>query len=159
MPGDGRVPLTLAMLTITPPSSCPCMTALARCEKLSGAVRLSAITAAEKRGEAVAAAASGEPPALFTSTSSRPNRARVKATTRSMSVTSRTSAAQKAASLSGAARQIRRLVPAAHDDPCAGLEEADGDGAPDALAPARDDHRLARHLQSVAHPFTLAPAD
>ena len=30
--------------------------------------------AAEKRGEAVAAAASGEPPALFTSTSSRPRR-------------------------------------------------------------------------------------
>ena len=44
------------------------------------------------RGEAIAASASGAPPALFTSTSRRPRRSVVKATTAAICSTSRTSA-------------------------------------------------------------------
>ena len=47
--GDGRTPLTLAMLTMLPPSSWSCITAFAVCANTSGAVRFSAMIA---RGEA-----------------------------------------------------------------------------------------------------------
>src|SRR6185437_7257151 len=43
------------------------------------------------------------------------------------------------------------LVPGADDDAGARFEEAAGDGAADALAPARDDHRLAGHVDRLAH--------
>src|SRR2546423_15330183 len=69
LPGDGRSPLTLAMLTITPPSGCSCMTALARCENTSGAPRLTAMIALEKRGDAGLVSAGGPPPPLVPSTS------------------------------------------------------------------------------------------
>ena len=56
-PGDGRMPLTLAMLTITPPSSCSCITALARWANTSGAMRLRLMIDVENRGDAVALSA------------------------------------------------------------------------------------------------------
>ena len=56
MPGDGRLPLTLPTMMIEPPP-CACITALAACAMCSGAIRLSSITLAWKRGDAVAAAA------------------------------------------------------------------------------------------------------
>src|SRR5260370_39881547 len=59
VPGDGRRPLTLAMLRITPPDGCACMTALARCAQKSGASRLRCTTAVEKCGEAGAVPAGG----------------------------------------------------------------------------------------------------
>src|SRR6185436_9977950 len=65
VPGEGRTALTLAMFTIEPPLSWVCITAFARWASQSGAVRFKAMIAAEKRGEAVAASAGGEPPALL----------------------------------------------------------------------------------------------
>src|SRR5262245_10562003 len=74
LPGFGRVPLTLAMLTMEPPVACSCITALTACEQTSGAIRLRSMIDREKRGDAVAESAGGDPPALFTSTSTRPVR-------------------------------------------------------------------------------------
>ena len=74
MPGDGRVPLTLPIMMIDPPSGCSCITALAACATCSGAIRFSSMTLAWNRGDAVAAAAGGEPPALLITTSTPPNR-------------------------------------------------------------------------------------
>ena len=48
------------------------MTAFARCAHTKGAVRFNAMIDALKRGETVAVSDGGAPPALFTSTSSRP---------------------------------------------------------------------------------------
>src|ERR1700686_1423932 len=62
------------MLTIDPPRSWFCITALALCANTIGAVRFRAMIPAVKRGDAVAESAGGEPPALFTRTSTRPNR-------------------------------------------------------------------------------------
>ena len=53
VPGDARAPLTLPTMMIEP-LPCSCMTALAACARCSGAVRLSSITVAWNRGEAVA---------------------------------------------------------------------------------------------------------
>jgi hypothetical protein len=57
VPGDGRAPLTLPTMMIDPPPACPCITALAACATCNGAIRLSSITLAWKRGDAVAASA------------------------------------------------------------------------------------------------------
>src|SRR5260221_2467811 len=65
VPGDGRTPLTLAMLTMAPPDSCACMTAFAFCANTSAAVRFRSMMLAENLGDAVAAsAAGGTPPGL-----------------------------------------------------------------------------------------------
>ncbi len=77
--------------------------------------------ASEKRGDAVAASTAGAPPALFTSTSSRPKLSVAALTTASICSTSRTSAATKRArrppasgSWSGWLRpQMTTLAPAA----------------------------------------------
>ena len=71
----------LEMLTIEPPVSCSCITALARWLNQSGPVRLMAITDAWKRGEVGPVGATGEPPALLMRTSRRPNASSVRATT------------------------------------------------------------------------------
>ena len=60
------------MFTIDPPSSWRCITAFARCAHTSGASRFSSMIAFENLGDTVAESAGGAPPALFTSTSSRP---------------------------------------------------------------------------------------
>ena len=72
--GVGRCPLTLPMLTIDPPDSCCCIQWLARCEQKIAANRFNAMMRSVKRGFAVVESAGGAPPALFTSTSSRPSR-------------------------------------------------------------------------------------
>src|SRR5688572_29267980 len=121
VPGDGLSPETLVMKTITPPSGCFCIAAFARCAQWSGATRFSWMIFSWKRGEAVAASVAGAPPALATSTSRRPKRARVSAKRRSICSASRTSAGKKDASLppalgseSGSARpQIATSAPAA----------------------------------------------
>src|SRR5437899_3347113 len=64
--GEGRTPLTLAMFTIDPPLVCDCITRFAACATYSGASRLSLTIASENRGDADAASAAGEPPALLT---------------------------------------------------------------------------------------------
>src|SRR5439155_8416577 len=71
-------PATLEMLTMEPPSSCFCMTLFARWLNTINPVRLIAMTAAKKRGDAVDASAAGDPPALFTRTSSFPNSSRAR---------------------------------------------------------------------------------
>ena len=55
------IPLTDEMLTMDPPSSCPCITALAAWAQYMGASRFSATIDARKRGEATAASTWGEP--------------------------------------------------------------------------------------------------
>src|SRR5687768_2634039 len=72
VPGEGRIPHSDEMLTIDPPASWSCITSLARWVTSSGEIRLRVMMALENRGEAVAADAGGEPPALFTTASSRP---------------------------------------------------------------------------------------
>ena len=74
MPAAGRSAATLPMLTIRPPLSCSCMTALAAWATKNGASRFSRTTAVTRLGDAVAAGAGGEPPALLTTMSSRPSR-------------------------------------------------------------------------------------
>ena len=91
-PGDGRRPDTLATLTMDPPSSWTVITLWADWAHHSGASRLRPTTASTKRGEASAAMARGEPPALFTRTSTRPKCSTAVATTRSASAGLRTSA-------------------------------------------------------------------
>ena len=60
-------------MTIDPPPGWACITSLAACATCSGAIRFSSMILAWNRGEAVAASASGEPPALLTTTSTPPN--------------------------------------------------------------------------------------
>ena len=43
MPGEGRVPLTLPIMTIEPPSGWSRMTAFAACAQCSGAIRFSSM--------------------------------------------------------------------------------------------------------------------
>src|SRR3954451_226734 len=94
VPGEGRTPLTLPMLTIAPPSDCCCMTALAACATYNGASRLSATIFSAKRGDAVAASDGGDPPALLMATSRRPWMSTTSRTTRWTASKSRTSAAR-----------------------------------------------------------------
>ena len=61
VPGEGRVPLTLLIMMIDPPSAWPCMTAFAACATCSGASRFSSMILAWNRGDAVAAAARRRP--------------------------------------------------------------------------------------------------
>src|SRR5437868_4030991 len=63
--GDGRIPLTLAMLMIDPPSAWLCISALARCANTSGAIRFNVMIDALNFGEAVPLSAGGPPPALL----------------------------------------------------------------------------------------------
>jgi len=63
-PATVRVTLTLPIMMIDPPAGCCCITALAACATCSGAIRFSSMTLAWNRGDAVAAATGGEPPAL-----------------------------------------------------------------------------------------------
>src|SRR5215470_18714430 len=58
-------------MMIDPPSDWPCITAFALCATWNGAIRLSSMTLAWNRGDAVAAGADGDPPALLTTISSR----------------------------------------------------------------------------------------
>lgn len=95
VPGAGRSADTLPMLTISPPPGWVCMTAFAAWATKNGARRLSRTTAVTRFGEAVAAGTAGEPPALFTSRSSRPNRSTAVVTSAAASSGSRTSAAAK----------------------------------------------------------------
>ena len=74
MPAAGRSAATLPMLTIRPPPSCSRMTALAAWATKNGASKFSRTTAVMRFGDAVAAGAAGEPPALLTTMSSRPSR-------------------------------------------------------------------------------------
>ncbi len=90
--GDGRIPLTLEMLTITPPSGCWFITAKARWAKTNGAIRLRLTIDVVNFGDTVAVSDGGAPPALLTSTSRRPNRSIVKVITASIWSGSRTSA-------------------------------------------------------------------
>src|SRR3954447_18263482 len=91
VPGEGRSALTEEMLTIEPPDSCRCMTALAAWATTSGACRFRPSTLSWNRGEASAARAYGAPPALLTSTSSLPWRATTRSTTEATASGSRTS--------------------------------------------------------------------
>ena len=72
VPGEGRVAETEEMLTMAPPESWPCITALAAWAHISGASRLRPTILPWKLADASAARAYGAPPALLTSTSSRP---------------------------------------------------------------------------------------
>ena len=62
------------MLMMQPPASWACITSLARCATNSGAMRFSVMIDACRRGEVPCTKAGGPPPALFTTTSSRPSR-------------------------------------------------------------------------------------
>ena len=148
--GDGRTPLTLAMLTMLPPSSCVCITALAFCAHTSAAVRLSAMIPAVKRGEAVAVSAGGDPPALLTSTSSEPNRA----TRRRDHRVDLIGLAHVGRHEQPAVGQVVGLVTAADRDVRARVGEALRDPAPDAAATAGDEHDASvesRQVDRVAH--------
>ena len=105
---------------------------------------------AVKRGDAVAVSAGGDPPALFTSTSRRPNRSTVAAITASTCSGSRMSAATNSQSVG----EVLGLVPAADRDVRARVGEALRDPAPDAAAPAGDEHDAvveARQLGGIGH--------
>src|ERR1700712_182936 len=71
VPGEGRRADTDEMFTITP-LPWRCITALAALATTNGAVRLSPTILSRKRGEASAARAYGDPPALLTRMSIRP---------------------------------------------------------------------------------------
>ena len=93
--------------------------------------------ASVNRGEAVAVSASGEPPALLTTTSRRPSVAAMSATIAPTCSGSRTSAATNRpaiAALSAGGRRVRTRRRRA------GIEEALRDRPPDALRPAGDEH-------------------
>jgi hypothetical protein len=87
------MPATLEMLMIVPPSSWSRMTAAARWLNTRTPVRLIAAIAAKNRGDAVAVSAPGEPPALLTRTSTRPNSLLHRSTTAWICSSSRTSQA------------------------------------------------------------------
>src|SRR5699024_689021 len=78
VPGDGRCPETDEMLMIAPPVGC--MTRLASCATVNADSRLRATILAWKLALASAARANGAPPALFTTTSSRPWSATMRST-------------------------------------------------------------------------------
>ncbi|MNK93151.1 hypothetical protein D3C87_1132990 [compost metagenome] len=80
VPGEGRTPETLQILTMEPPFGWACICRHAACATCRGAIRFSATMASLKRGEAVAASAMGEPPALLTTMSSRPWRPTIPST-------------------------------------------------------------------------------
>ena len=71
-PAFGRMPLTEAMLTITPPVSCCCIWALARCATYIGGDEVQGHHGVEEAGETSATLPGGAPPALLTAMSSRP---------------------------------------------------------------------------------------
>ena len=79
--GLARVPLTDEMLTITPPPSWVDMIGCTAWQKFIGAMRFRATIFSLKPDDALADSAGGAPPALFTSTSSRPDRSTAAATT------------------------------------------------------------------------------
>ena len=83
------------MFTIVPPCSWACMTRLAAWATWTAEVRLRVSTFSVKRGEAVAAGAPGEPPALLTTTSICPRSATIDSTRASTEDGSVTSAARK----------------------------------------------------------------
>ncbi len=97
MPGDGRAPLTLPIMMIDPPAGWACITSLAAWATCKGAIRFSSMTRAWKRGDAVAAGARGEPPALLITTSTPPNKSRPAAISRRACSGSLTSARVNAA--------------------------------------------------------------
>ena len=105
---------------------------------------------AVKRGDAVAVSAGGEPPALFTSTSSAPKRSTVAAITASTWSGSRTSAATNSQPVG----QVVGLVAAADRDVRAGVGEALRDAPADAATTAGDEHDApveSRQLGGVVH--------
>ena len=104
----------------------------------SRAVRLSAMIPAVKRGDAVAESAGGEPPALLTSTSSRPNRC--EQSPRSPRRPGRARARRRRRTASR--RAGRRARGGSRRDVRARVGEALRDPASDAAAPAGDDHGL-----------------
>ena len=149
VPGDGRVPLTLPIMMIDPPSGWSCITSLAACATCSGAIRFSSMTRAWNRGDAVAAAAGGEPPALLITTSTPPNRsipAAISRRTCSGSLTSarvnaavRPPAAGQQAPSAGSFRpQTSTRAPAA--------QEPSRDARPDAPRAAGHDHPAAGRM-------------
>src|SRR3954469_10636271 len=76
-PGDGRQPLTLPIMTMLPPDSCSCMTALPRWATCRADIKLRSSTFELNDGLAVAAGRDGPPPALLITVSSRPKRSTV----------------------------------------------------------------------------------
>ncbi len=92
VPGDGRSPLTLPIITIEPADAES--SGYARCDTSSGAVRLSSMILACRRGDVPASGAPGEPPALLTTRSSRPYSRSISPSRPSTSPGSRTSAAR-----------------------------------------------------------------
>src|SRR5581483_7432326 len=81
--------------TIDPPLSCRCMTALARCETCSMPRRFREMIFSLNFGDASAVNAYGEPPALLTTTSSRPCLSTTASTRRATESGSRTSHSRK----------------------------------------------------------------
>ena len=143
------MPLTLPMLTMDPPSSCACITALAACDTWRGASRFNWRIDSENRGDAVAASAGGAPPALFTTVSSRPPAS--------------TAAAHRGGRLVGIAQVGRRehggrvavanrlvgLGPGGDDHGGAGPEEALGDASAYALGATGDEHGAAGEVERI----------
>src|SRR5262245_7685707 len=69
VPGDGRRPLRLQMLTIDPPRGCSCILSLEYCETTNAPMRLSSMILRLNFGLDSAVSTYGDPPALFTTTS------------------------------------------------------------------------------------------
>src|SRR6516164_10885083 len=77
VPGDGRRPLRLQMLTIDPPPGWSCILSLAGCETDSAPMRLSSMILRLNLALESAVNTYGEPPALLTTTSSPPCRSTI----------------------------------------------------------------------------------
>ncbi len=141
-----RTPLTLEMLTMDPPSSCCCIRRFAACATCNGARRLSRMIDSVNRGEAVAVSATGEPPALLTTTSSRRSVAAISSTIAATCSGSRTSHAMKRPDVSptGSLRpHTTTEAPAA--------SKRGGDRSPDALRPAGDQHDSPAEIERSFH--------
>src|SRR5665213_2977708 len=85
------------MLMINPPDDCDAMTAYADCATKSGPRRFNATMAVLNFGDAVGVSEGGDPPALLTTTSSRPCIATIASTRFDTAEASRTSASINAA--------------------------------------------------------------
>src|ERR1700731_1377802 len=91
VPGDGRRPLRLQMLTIDPPSAWSCILSLEYCETISAPMRLSSMILRLNFGLDSAVSTYGEPPALLTTTSILPCSSTMESTNDLTASSSRTS--------------------------------------------------------------------
>ncbi len=143
-----------------PEPPAPCITALAAWAQYMGASRLRAITCDTNRGEASAAGTAGEPPALLTSTSTRPKRSAVACTTEAACSRVADVGGEEHGPAAVALGQLvhDRLVAPADGHLGPGPEEGLGDAATHPPAPARDDDDFAGEVDGrvLAHAENLA---